>query len=373
MFNSIQTNPASGGANFATEQFTQSTIVINLPVTGVVFGPSGGPFTLVGDGGSFPVSLTDVSGLTLTLGQKSSVTSLPVVLANDQSPLVVSVNNLSTTNLALETGGNLQTLANTVSTNKVNIQGTVTAITTGLALDTSVAGILISQGFSGIGVKGPLIQGLTSSSTPLYTVGDINPISLTTAGAIRVDGSSTIQPVSGTITVNAGTNLNTSLLALENGNLATLNNKIPNLGQANSLESVPVVIANNQSVIPVSVQTITGTFKISSEILIALAAGGTGILRSAQITSSKTANLIKVTAASSVPFKITLYSVNGGILSNPIDILINENKYLWESPEVNFVTEPYSGSGFDGFQATVVNLDPGLTADVYTTFYYNET
>lgn len=41
--------------------------------------------------------------------------------------------------------------------------------------------------------------------------------------ALKVDGSATTQPVSGTVTANAGTNLNTSALALESGgNLATL-------------------------------------------------------------------------------------------------------------------------------------------------------
>jgi hypothetical protein len=43
------------------------------------------------------------------------------------------------------------------------------------------------------------------------------------ATAIKVDGSAVTQPVSGTVTANAGTNLNTSALALETGgNLATI-------------------------------------------------------------------------------------------------------------------------------------------------------
>jgi hypothetical protein len=45
----------------------------------------------------------------------------------------------------------------------------------------------------------------------------------TNATAVKVDGSAVTQPVSGTVTANAGTNLNTSALALETGgNLATL-------------------------------------------------------------------------------------------------------------------------------------------------------
>src|SRR6266850_4910417 len=37
--------------------------------------------------------------------------------------------------------------------------------------------------------------------------------SVSAAGAIKVDGSAVTQPVSGTVTANAGTNLNTSALA----------------------------------------------------------------------------------------------------------------------------------------------------------------
>lgn len=48
------------------------------------------------------------------------------------------------------------------------------------------------------------------------------PDALGAGGGIKVDGSGTALPVSGTVTVNAGTNLNTSALALEaGGNLAT--------------------------------------------------------------------------------------------------------------------------------------------------------
>lgn len=76
--------------------------------------------------------------------------------------------------------------------------------------------------------------------------------------------------VTGTVTANAGTNLNTSLLALESGgNLATIAGKdfatqttlalikaktdnLPAVGQAAMAASTPVVIASNQSAVPVS-------------------------------------------------------------------------------------------------------------------------
>lgn len=49
------------------------------------------------------------------------------------------------------------------------------------------------------------IGGNVSTSAPSYTNGNASAISLTTSGAIRVDNSGVTQPVSGTITANAGT------------------------------------------------------------------------------------------------------------------------------------------------------------------------
>jgi hypothetical protein len=60
-------------------------------------------------------------------------------------------------------------------------------------------------------------------------------LSATTANAtaVKVDGSAFTQPISGTVTANAGTNLNTSALALESGgNLATIKTNTDNLALA---------------------------------------------------------------------------------------------------------------------------------------------
>lgn len=61
---------------------------------------------------------------------------------------------------------------------------------------------------------------LGTAGTPSTDV--ISVQGVTSMTALKVDGSGVTQPVSGTVTANAGTNLNTSLLALETGgNLAT--------------------------------------------------------------------------------------------------------------------------------------------------------
>lgn len=66
--------------------------------------------------------------------------------------------------------------------------------------------------------------GASGAFIPQYQILDAagtNALTVTAAGAAKVDNSAVTQPISGTITANAGTNLNTSTLALEaGGNLA---------------------------------------------------------------------------------------------------------------------------------------------------------
>ena len=47
-------------------------------------------------------------------------------------------------------------------------------------------------------------MGATTTGAPSYSTGQTNPLSLTLAGALRVDASATTQPISGTITANQG-------------------------------------------------------------------------------------------------------------------------------------------------------------------------
>ena len=76
-----------------------------------------------------------------------------------------------------------------------------------------------------------------SSGTEMGTSGSPVQVSLANTGtnttALKVDGSAVTQPVSGSVTANAGTNLNTSTLALETGgNLASVKTDADNLNLA---------------------------------------------------------------------------------------------------------------------------------------------
>jgi hypothetical protein len=113
-----------------------------------------------------------------------------------------------------------------------------------------------AQGSTTSGQNGVLIQGAVTTVAPTYTTGQTNPLSLNTSGGLRVDGSGVTQPVSGIVTANQGTANATPW----NENIAQWGGVATSLGQKTMASSVPVVIASDQSAIPV-------TFSTSTQIL----------------------------------------------------------------------------------------------------------
>lgn len=122
-----------------------------------------------------------------SLGQKTSANSLAVTISSDQSAVPASQSGTWNIN---------------------NVSGTV-SLPTGAAT----------------AAKQPALGTAGSASSDVITVQGIASMT-----ALKVDGSAVTQPVSGTITANAGTNLNTSALALESGgNLASVKTNTDNL------------------------------------------------------------------------------------------------------------------------------------------------
>jgi hypothetical protein len=72
---------------------------------------------------------------------------------------------------------------------------------------------------------GSLTMGSVTTSAPTYTTATANALSLTTAGALRVDGSGVTQPVSGTVTVTQATG--TNLHAVIDGTTAISASTLP--------------------------------------------------------------------------------------------------------------------------------------------------
>lgn len=94
------------------------------------------------------------------------------------------------------TGTTTQPVSGTVTANAgsgtFTVSGTVTANagtnlnTSALALDTSVNGLLLSQGSTTSGQKGPLGQGAVTTNAPSYTTAQTDPLSLDTSGNLRI-------------------------------------------------------------------------------------------------------------------------------------------------------------------------------------------
>ncbi len=112
--------------------------------------------------------------------------------------------------------------AGSAATDVITVQGisSMTALKvdgSGVTQPVSAASLPLPSG-AATAAKQPALGTAGSASTDVVTVQGISSMT-----ALKVDGSAVTQPVSGTITVNAGSNLNTSALALESGgNLATL-------------------------------------------------------------------------------------------------------------------------------------------------------
>lgn len=80
------------------------------------------------------------------------------------------------------------------------ISGTVAVTSSALQQDTTGLALNLAQASTTSGQTGPLVQTATTTAAPAYTTAKTNPLSTTTAGNLRVDGSSVTQPVSGTVT-----------------------------------------------------------------------------------------------------------------------------------------------------------------------------
>lgn len=135
------------------------------------------------------------SGQLGTLTQGAVTTAAPAYTTGQTSPL------------SIDTAGGLRVNVGTPTVTANAGTGTfqVQSNSANLATETTLATLSQTQGSTTSGQKGTLEQGAVTTNAPSYTTGQTSPLSLTTAGALRVDNSASTQPVSGTVTANAGT------------------------------------------------------------------------------------------------------------------------------------------------------------------------
>ena len=215
------------GALTANQSVNLSQIAATTTATGNGVASAGCQrVTIASDNTAFTVNASQNGtwNITLPTGAATSAKQPALGTAGSASTDVLTVQGIaSMTALKVDGSAVTQPVSGTVTANAgTNLNTSALALESGGNLATVASGVL-SQGAATSGQKAHLIQGAVTTSAPTYTTGNSNPLSLTTGGALRVDGSGSTQPISGTVTANAGTNLNTSALALESGgNLATL-------------------------------------------------------------------------------------------------------------------------------------------------------
>lgn len=135
--------------------------------------------------------------------------------------------------------------------------------TTGNTSLATIATLVLAQGSTTSGQAAELVMGATTTAAPTYTTATSNPLSLTTAGALRVDGSGVTQPISATslpLPTGAATS---ALQTTGNSTLATISGQLPAaLGPQSTAGSLSIVPATG-AVFSVS-QTTSATGTLTS-------------------------------------------------------------------------------------------------------------
>lgn len=189
------------------------------------------------------------TNLNLTATPISGVNPLNVAIV-DGSGVQITTFGGTTTNYALETGGNLATIV--TNTNKIPSLGQTIAAN-------SVPVILPSATITTL-TPPAAITGFATSAKQLADGHNVTVDNLTGAAAVNIQDGGNAITVDGSVTVNT-----ISGFALEAGHLATIDTntgKIPPLGQALAASSVPVVLTASQlsTLTPLSTVGVTGTF-----------------------------------------------------------------------------------------------------------------
>lgn len=184
--------PASGGAVAGGT----SNNPIRIDPTGTTTQPISGSVSVSNFPATQPVS---ASSLPLPTGAATAAKQPALGTAGSASADVISVQGIaSMTPIKTDGSGVTQPVSGSVSVSNFPstqaVSGTVTANAGTGTMNTSDANAQ-AQGSTTSGQKGFLELGAVATSSPSYTNGQTSPLSLTTAGALRVDASAATQPV----------------------------------------------------------------------------------------------------------------------------------------------------------------------------------
>lgn len=167
---------------------------VTQPVSGTVTANAGtGNFNVIGTGtaGTAATGVVTIQGIA---GGVAVPISGTVTATNPSVSTVAAAPPTSATYV----GASVTTAAPTYTTGQMD------------PLSLTTGGLLRIDGVYPVNATTPttditFIGGAVTTAAPAYTTGQLSALSLTTTGNLRVDGSSVTQPVSGTVTANAGT------------------------------------------------------------------------------------------------------------------------------------------------------------------------
>lgn len=260
--------------------------------------------------GRMRVDLGGFGGTAVSLGQKTMASSMPVVIASDNGIIVAqgsttsgqsgnliqgavttaapSYTTAQTSPLSLDTSGRLRidnsswigSTAPTVGQKTManSIPVVVSSDQTVIALDATVAKLNITQGTALGSNTGPMVMGSVTTADPVYTTGQISPLSLTTNGELRVETESISQNhvisgsafvlATGLVTNGGGNGTDLGMIYLHNpsGSTKTLyltkltiGNQTANKTSMYKIFYDPTGVSGGTSVTPVNLKNGNGT------------------------------------------------------------------------------------------------------------------
>ena len=328
------TQPVSGTvtANAGTGSFTVAQATagnLNATVVGTVTANAGT--------GSFTVS-------------QATGTNLHTVV---DSGSITANAGTGTFTVGQATGTNLHTVVDS---------GSITAnigTTGGLALEASVTGLSLTQGTSTVGERGILQLGGVSTSAPSYVTGEVNPLSLTTNGLLRVDGSGATQPISAaSLPLPSGAATEATLAAVEADTTAIASSAASIDVKTPALVSGRVPVDGSGVTQPVS-GTVTAVQATAGNLNATVAQSGTWNINNVSGTVSLPTGAATEATLSAVDVKLgnftfasTRLLVDGSGVTQPISGTITAN----------------AGTGdFTVVQASAANLNATVTGTVAAT------
>src|SRR6202162_5393194 len=179
-----------------------------------------------------PANIIQIGGGAVSLGQKNSANSIPVVLATDQSAIPVTLINQPSTQLfvAVDNFPAVQPISGTVITTPPAHASTNI---------TQVRGSAVSLGQKTSANSIPVVLATDQSAIPVTLINQPS-----TQLFVAVDNFPAVQPISGTVITTPPANAST--------NITQVGGSAVSLGQKTSANSIPVVLATDQSAIPVT-------------------------------------------------------------------------------------------------------------------------